>query len=171
LHKPLVGIPYPVDKLPLLTLLAEFAISNLNYAIVIPLKNEQTSIIVNGVCCLPCISQSPIKGHNHRHSTVDSLGALSLSGLILPAGSVLTKILSIIQRRTGCPPWAIFSSKVSFISSLVGGDISLYPAERDYCKAHALKILHHLHSTPPVKGDFLYVKPSPQIFYKLFDEP
>ena len=35
------------------------------------------------------------------------------------------KMLSIIHRSTGCPPWAIFCSKVSFISSLVGGDISL----------------------------------------------
>ena len=49
----------------------------------------------------------------------------SLSALILPAGSVRMKMLSIIHRRTGCPPWAIICSSTSFISSLVGGDISL----------------------------------------------
>ena len=40
----------------------------------------------------------------------------SLSILIFPAGSCLTYTLSIIQRRTLCPPWAIRSSSVSFIS-------------------------------------------------------
>ena len=51
----------------------------------------------------------------------------SLSGLMFPAGSLLMKMLSIIHRSTGCLPWAIFFSSVSFISSFVGGLISLKP--------------------------------------------
>jgi hypothetical protein len=32
----------------------------------------------------------------------------SLSALMFPAGSVQIKILSIVQRNTGCPPWVSF---------------------------------------------------------------
>ena len=51
----------------------------------------------------------------------------SLSALMFPAKSVRTKMLSIIQRSTRWLPWAIFCSKVSFISFLAGGDIFLKP--------------------------------------------
>ena len=54
----------------------------------------------------------------------------SLSALMFPAGSVRMKMLSIIQRRTGCPPCAMRFSSVSFISSFVGGDISLKPCPK-----------------------------------------
>ena len=37
---------------------------------------------------------------------------------------------SIAACSTGCPPWAIFSSSTSFISSFVGGDISLKPCPK-----------------------------------------
>ena len=54
----------------------------------------------------------------------------SLSGLMLPAGSVRTKMLSIIHRRGALPPWAMRPSSTSFISSLLGGDISLKPCPK-----------------------------------------
>ena len=77
----------------------------------------------------------------------------SLSALMLPAGSVRMNILSAIQRMTGCPPCAIFFSKVSFISSLVGGLISLKPCPNGTTAKHSFEILHHLHCTPAVKGN------------------
>lgn len=95
----------------------------------------------------------------------------SLSGLMFPAGSVRMKMLSIIQRRTGCPPWAMRCSSTSFISSFVGGDIHILEAlsERNDREAHALKILHHLYSAPTVEGNLPDVEAFAQAFDELFD--
>lgn len=54
---------------------------------------------------------------------------------MLPAGSERMKMLSIIHRSIVWPPWASFPSSTSFISFLVGGDISLMP----YPKGTAVK--------------------------------
>ena len=50
-----------------------------------------------------------------------------LSGLMLPAGSVRMWMLSTIQASTLFPPYWILPSRASFISSLLGGDMSLKP--------------------------------------------
>ena len=39
-------------------------------------------------------------------------------------------------------------------------------SERNDCEAHALKVLHHLHSAPTVKGDL----PDVEAFAQAFDE-
>ena len=41
--------------------------------------------------------------------------------------------------------------------------------KRNYGKAHALKVLHHLHRTPAVKGDFPNVVTGSQVLDELFD--
>ena len=62
------------------------------------------------------------------------------------------------------------SSNTSFISSLVGGDISLKPCPKgNHREAHALQILHHLHGSPAVEGDLPDVEPLTQPLDELFD--
>src|SRR5699024_7285516 len=41
--------------------------------------------------------------------------------------------------------------------------------EWDYRKAHALQVLHHLHSAPAVKGDFPDIEPLAQLFDEFLD--
>ena len=42
-------------------------------------------------------------------------------------------------------------------------------SKRNDCETHALKVLHHLHSTPAVKGDFTDIKTLIQAFDELLD--
>jgi hypothetical protein len=90
---------------------------------------------------------------------------------MFPAGSVRMKMLSIIHRSTGCPPWASFSAPAQFHQFLGGrGHILIALSERHDREAHALKVLHHLHSAPTVKGDFTDVVLLTQLLDELLDE-
>src|SRR5699024_867487 len=42
-------------------------------------------------------------------------------------------------------------------------------SEWDYCKAHALQVLHHLHSAPSVKGDLTDVEPFAEVLDKFLN--
>ena len=42
-------------------------------------------------------------------------------------------------------------------------------SERNDCEAHALKVLHHLHSAPTVEGDLSNIKTLTQALDELFD--
>ena len=42
-------------------------------------------------------------------------------------------------------------------------------SERNDCEAHALKVLHHLHSAPTVEGDLPNIETLTQAFDELFD--
>ena len=42
-------------------------------------------------------------------------------------------------------------------------------SERNDREAHALKVLHHLHSAPAVKGNFPNIEAVPQAFDKFLD--
>ena len=42
-------------------------------------------------------------------------------------------------------------------------------SERNDCEAHALKVLHHLHSTPTVKGDLPNIETLTQAFDELLN--
>ena len=95
-----------------------------------------------------------------------------LSGLMLPAGSVRTWMLSTIQASTGCPPWANLPSNAYFNSSLDGGDISLKPCPNGTTvKPASSRFLAHLDRTPPVESDLSDIKPGAKILNELLDIP
>ena len=98
------------------------------------LYKRKVPAVINRSACIAATADRPVKAHNSGNVTIFSVD-LSLSALMLPAGSERMKMLSIIHRSIVWPPWASFPSSTSFISFLVGGDISLMP----YPKGTAVK--------------------------------
>lgn len=80
-------------------------------------KNKLPSRIIDRFCHFISTANCSVKCHNRGDCIVNFSVDFSLSAFMLPAGSVLTKILSIFQRSTGEPPCATRCSSVGFISS------------------------------------------------------
>ena len=64
-------------------------------------NKQQTPSVIHRLASLVAVSNGSVERHNQGDDTVDFSVDLALSGLMLPAGSCLTVMLSAIHASTG----------------------------------------------------------------------
>ena len=120
---------------------------------------QQAPCVVYALYILIAAANSTVKGHDRCHGAVDFLCGfffvrLDVSGRV---GADENIVHHPVEDRMPAVGNALLQHQ--FHQFLGGWGHILEPLpKRNDCETHALKVLHHLHSTPAVKGDFTDIK-------------
>ena len=131
---------------------------------------QQPSCVVYALYILIAAADSAVECHDRCHGTVDFLCGFFLVRLDVSGWVGADEDVVHHPAKDGVSTVGDLFLKHQ-LHQLLGGRGHIFEAlsKGNDRKTHALKILHHLHSTPTVEGDLPNIETLTQAFDELFD--
>ena len=133
-------------------------------AVGLGLNKQNSSVIINRLGGVVTAADGSIQCHDRCHGTVDFLCGFLLVRLDVPSRVGADEDVVHHPAEDGMPAVGDFLLQHQ-LHQFLGwwGHILEALSERNDREAHALKVLHHLHSAPAVKGDLPNIETLPRL--------